>query len=783
MRQADTSYTFSRIPDGPQNVERVYNNVRVLSDLDDILTTDFSFTDRIGQTIAIPTTASKRSIKPIAAEGYCKAVWDFKNGDMLLGEDGKTLYVRDVDRSGANMRLDSWHAISNLENEYHVPGRDAYSPWNDQLRVECAKKTERVRHGVKFTDRAFIRFNGQMADIDSSSPYFSEPFEVTLDVRFDDGLAGQAVQFLRDVTVDDKSGMNLCRMFATPLLEPYKHLTYVLYGDGGNGKGILLNTLAASLPGLTASVDSQKILGGRRGSGGFDTQQEMGKLIGALWAFDEDADTISLEQLTALKKISTGDSVTARRIQENAVSFAPRCTFIVATNNPVITTMSNAIARRFVYVRMKDGRKPSEFASLLEFRRQYGVAPFLMASCLTWLQHGDDPYYDVSVGSASDLSEAEQWLVDMICEQGYAISRNNPYSESAREHKSSISKLGLKTERKRTDSGQLRVLVVADERRFHPYREAWEKDQEQLGEASKPLPVPEPIESTSHISLSEFGFQADYVPARQDKSALNWKKQAENPAIDTSRIPDTAAYAVIPQAGYMVIDMDKAKTEGEQDGWQSLQLSVGQYGSSEFPRTYLVTTPSGGVHAYYKMPQGLSGHILNKVKAGGYNIDLRVDGLGYVIGAGSTTTGGVYEVCDLPDGDTIPELSMSLVKWLDTVGCIQHEEQQSQPTLQQARTVNAMGASASLSPLERLLSQAYNDNSVNGEPPVDMSIIPKGQRNQTLHDWLYGRLANHPDNSQRIVDDFYTRGRNSGLPDGELNTILKSVCRALGLTV
>ncbi|WP_162143203.1 bifunctional DNA primase/polymerase, partial [Granulicoccus phenolivorans] len=577
MRQADTSYTFSRIPDGPQNVERVYNNVR-------------------------------------------------------------------VDRSGANMRLDSWHAISNLENEYHVPGRDAYSPWNDQLRVECAKKTERVRHGVKFTDRAFIRFNGQMADIDSSSPYFSEPFEVTLDVRFDDGLAGQAVQFLRDVTVDDKSGMNLCRMFATPLLEPYKHLTYVLYGDGGNGKGILLNTLAASLPGLTASVDSQKILGGRRGSGGFDTQQEMGKLIGALWAFDEDADTISLEQLTALKKISTGDSVTARRIQENAVSFAPRCTFIVATNNPVITTMSNAIARRFVYVRMKDGRKPSEFASLLEFRRQYGVAPFLMASCLTWLQHGDDPYYDVSVGSASDLSEAEQWLVDMICEQGYAVSRDNPYSESAREHKSSISKLGLKSGYRWKDNSSIRVLVVADERRFKPYREAWEKDQKQLEEASKPLPVPGPIESTGRISLSEFGFHADYVPARQDKSALNWKKQAENPAIDTSRIPDTAAYAVIPQAGYMVIDMDKAKAEGEQDGWQSLQLSVGQYGSSEFPRTYLVTTPSGGVHAYYKMPQGLSGHILNKVKAGGHNIDLRVDGLGYVIGAGSTTSGGVYEV-------------------------------------------------------------------------------------------------------------------------------------------
>lgn len=778
MRQADTSYTFSRIPDGPQNVERVYNNVRVLSDLDDILTTDFSFTDRLGQTIAIPTTASKRSIKPIAAEGYCKAVWDFKNGDMLLGEDGKTLYVRDVDRSGANMRLDSWHAISNLENEYHVPGRDTYSPWNDQLRVECAKKTERVRHGVKFTDRAFIRFNGQMADIDSSSPYFSEPFEVTLDVRFDDGLAGQAVQFLRDVTVDDKSGMNLCRMFATPLLEPYKHLTYVLYGDGGNGKGILLNTLAQSLPGLTASVDSQKILGGRRGSGGFDTQQEMGKLIGALWAFDEDADTISLEQLTALKKISTGDSVTARRIQENAVSFAPKCTFIVATNNPVITTMSNAIARRFVYVRMKDGRKPSEFQELLEFRREYGVAPFLMASCLTWLQHGDDPYYDVSVGSAADLSEAEQWLVDMICEQGYAVSRDNPYPESAREHKSSISKLGLKTQSKKIQDSSIRVLVVADERRFHPYREAWEKDQQQLEEASKPLPVPEPIENSEPVSLAELDFHADYVPARPDKSALNWKKQAENSNIDTSVVPDSAAYAVVPKPGFMVIDMDKAHGEDEQDGWESLQYSVGQYGSEEFPKTYLVKTPSGGVHAYYRMPDGLSGHILNKVHVGGANIDLRVDGLGYVVGAGSHTNGGNYQLVDLPDGDSVPVLSNGLIRWLDRAGCIIREQTSAPSTVlsSPAQTAPTQPSPGVLTPLERLLSSAYGDNhSSNGEPPIDMTVIPKGQRNRTLFEWLYGRAANHPENIEQITRDFYERGRLSGLPDKELDTIFKSV--------
>lgn len=70
-------------------------------------------------------------------------------------------------------------------------------------------------------------------------------------------------------------------MFATPLLEPYKHLFYVLYG-GGNGKGILLDTLHRSLPALSAAVTSKTLLGGRNGNGGFATDQETLKLIGAL---------------------------------------------------------------------------------------------------------------------------------------------------------------------------------------------------------------------------------------------------------------------------------------------------------------------------------------------------------------------------------------------------------------------------------------------------------------------------------------------------------------------
>ena len=84
-------YHFTPIPDAPQMADRVYRELQTVESLG-LLNSDYSFTDRLGRTVSIPVNIRKNSVKPITAEGYCKAVWDYKNGDMLLGEDEKTIY-------------------------------------------------------------------------------------------------------------------------------------------------------------------------------------------------------------------------------------------------------------------------------------------------------------------------------------------------------------------------------------------------------------------------------------------------------------------------------------------------------------------------------------------------------------------------------------------------------------------------------------------------------------------------------------------------------------------
>lgn len=766
------THQCSVIPNGPSHVARVLMGMRVTED-----DWKHTFFDRLGRSVTVPRNEMNNN-REYFDDGYAKALWDFRNGSMLLGEDGRTIYVRDVDDTGRNRLLDSWHAIGSIEDEYHVKGSNkVYLPWNTQMRVECSKLPGRVRHGVKFANLAFYRIDGRVRRVTPDQPLFNDPFEVSLSEDYDDKLVAEAGRFLRFVTADEHSAQNLGRMFATPLLEAYKHLFYVLYGGGGNGKGILLGALNRSFPGLSTAVNAKTLLGGAKGAGGFATDQEMLKLIGALWAYDEDADIITLEQATLLKKIGTGDMMGARRIQENTVSFRNKATFIIASNNPVIMANTEALKRRRVFVRMRDNRAEHEFRELLAFRAEHGAVPFLMASCRLW-ERSDKPWDDVAIGSGDDLSEHEQWIVDQIIVQGYAVSGDNPYYASSATHRNSVTKLGLESTCKRVEGKVARVLVVSDEKIFAVYRAKSEHDINQAVNETIPDP-PQPIEGTATVTPGEAGYPVNYATVTDGKKSYDWQKTKDLPTGST-HTPNGNAYAVIPAAGMAVIDLDVAKDKTGRvladapTGWDVFNREIGPYGGSAFPRTYLVSTPTGeqhglaSVHAYYLIPDELKGKLKNGVHLTGKPVDIRCEGKGYVIGAGSVLDdGGTYRLLDLPDGKP-PLMPPAMIAWLREHGYVDGET---------SAAIRPDGARPVLM-RTRYRSTRMAGKSVRNEP--DMTPVAPGSRNDTLHRWTYGRLANHPDNAARIRDDLYARGHASGLQDTELETIWRSVTRQLG---
>lgn len=710
------------------------------------------FYDFEGKPVSVPATHNGQPRVPL---GYCHALWDLENGNLVTDPAGTRLYRRDQDYTGKNNVLSSWHSVENLANEYDVKAAKSSTTWDKQILFEANKITDKMTRGVRFDNRVYLRDASGKMIMSTDPDDLNKPYLIATSAPYDNEIAETAISLIRDLTIDDHSAENLMRLFATPALEPYQHLLYIMYGGGGNGKGIILNSLTQSFPHLAHSVDARRITGGKHGDGGFSQENEMGNLMGSLWAYDSEADAISLEQLTTLKRIATGDPVTAREIGRNEVKFKPQATMAIATNNPVVTTMTAASARRYVYIRMKDGRKAEDFQPLLEFVKTFGSLGFLMASCELWLHHGDEPWHDVTIGSPDDLDESQQWIVDEITDHGYAINRNNPYRPKPWETHNTCEQLGLKTTRKRIEGVLTRVLVIEDQQRFNAYLREDDKESDKNVETPD---IPAPIDGQTPLMPSELGFECDYTPARADKSAIGWKKMTLNPQADTTHIPaDAKAWTVVPKPGYMIIDMDVSDNT---NGWQILNQQAGTYGTADFPRTWLVRTPHGGVHAYYKVPARLEGHLKDAVHNNGIPLDIRADQKGYVIGAGSHVEAGNYQLCDLPD-EQIPELSDALCNWLIDNGYTDFTD---------------ANTPASTLRREDMMPQRRNSTLIGAGAP-DMTPVPKGARNNTLHSWAYGRVVNYPGELPRIKQDLYNRARISGLPDTETESIWRSIMR------
>lgn len=749
-----------------------------------------------GQSLQLVTDGdndNRRSRQLVMHAGYQKAIWELREGHLRYCPSQRRLWRRDPDvedHAGDRRLLNSWHPIKSIEDEYHI-GNSA----NDRNRNYAVSSTimreakraqwfRQVERGVRIDPCVWYRQNGRVVCVRGDT-------DMAVTQTFDPkGMSNQAIEqavsICKWLTVDDKSCANMLRMFATPWLEPFKQLSFVLSGHGGDGKTLLMVNAVQSVLGDRKSYPTFSAARYCEKGFGLASESMNDAMAGMAFAYDDESAEVTEAMLPALRSLSTGATVNARVVGGKYYSMTPTATIVILTNMPFADSSEPSDKRRFVKVEMhrSDGRSFDEYHAIELFIREHPAALYA-ASCRLWEQ-GDEPEL-VNLSPARAISDEMYWIITEILtneeKYGQLIASRDAYRDEF--HKpitgDVMSLLGLANGITKVWGGQKRVVRVQDESRFDVYRQAVKAEEVDDGSPVVPEP-PLPLELDSQLPPSLFGFQCDYVPANADKSAFNWKKLALDPTVDTSQVPTGAkAYAVVPAPGFMVIDMDMSKTSGD-DGWTVLNRQVGRYGTPAFPATYLVRTPSGGLHAYYRLPEALHGRVKNAVhlKTGEYPdgipVDLRVERKGYVIGAGSAVNEGDYRVCDLPGDDGIPEASAQICRWLESIGSIENTT----PGLSASAPRRQLPAAGGITGLDI-------DRVMADEPPVrrrsgrpDMTPVPEGQRNQTLHDWAYGRAANHPENLRQIEADLYERGHASGLKDNELATIWKSITRQLG---
>lgn len=680
--------------------------------------------------------------KVYAHPGYYKAMWLAQHGDIRIGEDGEQLYARVFTIDGPT---ESWKPFDNVGVEFDIPKAKQERGWTDAVRYVAQRNGLVVRRGIRIGKRAWwTESDGTDARIEAHNVGEKYAFEMYIDPKdVEAEQVEQARRFMRWLTADKHSYENLQAMWATPFLESYKHLGYILYGEGGNGKGILLERGLMRRFKREAQVVKASALAS---NSKFEAGQEITRLAGAWWAIDPESTTINEPVFETLKSICTGSTLTGRAIGQNAITVNNRATLIVATNMPVSTPRTGAFDRRIAVIRMVDGRKPGDFCDLIRFIDTYGVTPFIIASCQFWedavnnRDDWNDPWTDVSAGNELDLDDMEQYIVDRIMEDGKVLISDIRHEfHVTRISRETKDKLGLES----TAIHGKRYLVVGDVNRFNAYvneddykddrPDDFERDDRPNHDytpidtmlASDPKPPSQPGEGYAIVPA---GQRKD-----QPKVAINWKRNYEN---HVEGDPGKT-HAIVPDGRHMVIDMDTPKTGGEH-GWDTLNREAGP-----LPETYTVRTPHNGIHLYYRIPRQWQGLMKSASHQHGLNVDVKAEAKGYVIGAGTHTGDGDYTLInDTPVAEATPRM----MRWL-----ADHGYTSGRPTRIPDRDTDTR----------------------NGDP--DMTPVPEGMRNDTLYRWAFGRYHNHPEERDRVRDELFRRGHDSGLGDSELETIWNSV--------
>ena len=619
------------------------------------------------------------------------------------------LYRRDADMTCSQVRQQTWHEITDVQDELgiHKPS-DRLANLDLWCRALARQSGEWLHHAILLRGRhgmwrMWERVNGSVREFGGDDSTTPPPCDVVLRIGGEDLEAGiaEAGRWVRWLCKTEDSAYNLSRWFAAPICAKYAHLAFILYGAGGNGKSLLFKELNAALGTRVAPLSTDALTGRTTA---FEQGQALLPIIGALWATLDENGSGEYDTNPVVKKLATGEPVHMRGVQKNMVSYRPVCTLAFGTNVPPREGEAS-FNRRFAIVDMVDGREAEDFEGLLDFlRNRHGIAMMLAYSARHWggippQEPGSVPPSDGIVGAGGGADMKMVRIIDTTTDPmadgalslvahllgkfpgnptgAWVKAADVPGIVGVRElsryaRRQLMQTLGMEATSRRLGGAVARVWRVADGELSHDkFMQYWnradaEASEPDLSPVAKHAPAPTQLvpDGDELLTPGDLGFGAKYWPCGHDKVSRGWQQAYKNGTAHTTEADvytPGGAYAVIPTDGYCIVDCDIVKSDpAARTGYDMLYELLGGE-----PDTTMVLTPSGGVHAYYKLPDGL--RLANAVNVGGSHIDLRVAGLGYVVGVLSTTDAGMYKPANQKHVGVMPA---ELVAWLRENGAV-----------------------------------------------------------------------------------------------------------------
>jgi putative DNA primase/helicase len=201
-----------------------------------------------------------------------------------------------------------------------------------------------------------------------------------------------------------------------------EHALVFIHGDGGNGKGVLMNTVFGIMGGHAANAVTDTFVVTR----GDKHTTDLAMLDGARMVMASEVEEGQTWAEARIKAITGGDPITARFMRQDNFTFVPRFKLTISGNHkPALRGVDNSTRRRFNIVPFT--RRPTtpdpELSEKLKAEWP-AILRWMIEGCLEWQRNGLGAPASVSAAT-KDYFESQdyfgRWIEDR-CDLGWGLT-------------------------------------------------------------------------------------------------------------------------------------------------------------------------------------------------------------------------------------------------------------------------------------------------------------------------------------------------------------------------
>ena len=162
-----------------------------------------------------------------------------------------------------------------------------------------------------------------------------------------------------------------------------------VWGPGGNGKGVFLNTVTEILGEYATTAGSEVFLASR-----YERHPtELAGLQGARLVVSSEIDESSRWNESRIKSLTGGDPITARFMRQDFFTFTPQFTLVISGNHkPQLRNITDAIRRRFHLVPFTFKPKVIDPELKDRIKKEWPeILDWMIEGCISWQHEGLNP--------------------------------------------------------------------------------------------------------------------------------------------------------------------------------------------------------------------------------------------------------------------------------------------------------------------------------------------------------------------------------------------------------